>query len=160
MIKKIYLAGGCFWGIEQYYNLNQKIISTNVGYLNSKIDNPTYKDVCNNITDAVEAVELTYDDQVISLNEIIDLLFKVIDPTSINKQGNDIGRQYRTGIYSRDSDELMAIQEKINELQNNYSKLIQTEVMLVDNYYLAEEYHQKYLEKNPNGYCHINLKAK
>lgn len=157
MLKKIYVAGGCFWGVEQYFILNPKISQTSVGYLNSKIPNPTYQMVCQNITNAVEAVELVFDDKKISIEKIVKKLIKVIDPTSLNKQGNDIGSQYRSGFYSYELDDLKIIRKKLQKMQKFYKKPIVVEVALVKNYYLAEEYHQKYLQKNPFGYCHIRL---
>lgn len=157
MIKRIYVAGGCFWGVEHFYKLALENIKTRVGYLNSVLDNPNYKMVCDGISDAVEAVEIEYDSSKYSLNKILDILFLIIDPTSVNKQGNDIGRQYRTGIYSNDINDLKLAKNYIGKIQHNYSKPIFVEVEKVDNFYEAEEYHQKYLEKNPNGYCHIDM---
>lgn len=157
MIKRIYVAGGCFWGVEHFYKLALENIKTRVGYLNSVLDNPNYKMVCDGISDAVEAVEIEYDSSKYNLNKILDILFLIIDPTSVNKQGNDIGRQYRTGIYSNDINDLKLAKNYIGKIQHNYSKPIVVEVEKVDNFYEAEEYHQKYLEKNPSGYCHIDM---
>lgn len=157
MIKKVYVAGGCFWGVEHFYKLALKNIRTLVGYLNSTIDNPNYKIVCNGISDAVEAVEIEYDDKNYTISDILDILFIIIDPTSLNKQGNDVGRQYRTGFYSDNSDDLKYANDYIEKIKHNYSKPIVVEVKNVENFYEAEEYHQKYLEKNPNGYCHIDM---
>ena len=104
-MKKIYVAGGCFWGIEEYFKRKQGILDTTVGYLNSNVENPSYELVCTGITNSAEALEIIYDEKIISLEEILEYLFKVIDPTSLNKQGNDIGTQYRTGVYTNNLEE-------------------------------------------------------
>ena len=156
-MKTIYLAGGCFWGIEAYFGYIKGVGKTKVGYANSKIDNPSYEMVCYGKTDAVEAVEIIYDSQIVSLDSILDNFFGIIDPTSLNRQGNDIGSQYRSGIYfvdKSDGDEILAYMAKIAP---KYDKKICTEVKPLTNFFEAESYHQKYLKKNPNGYCHIDL---
>lgn len=157
MKKIIYVAGGCFWGVERFYQLAFKNIKTKVGYLNSLIDNPTYSQVCSKVTNAVEAVEIEYDDSQISLKEIFDVLFLIIDPTSLNKQGNDCGTQYRTGIYSTDINDIQEAKKYIESVSKNYDKPIVVETLILQNFYDAEEYHQNYLIKNPNGYCHIDM---
>ncbi|AAC71636.1 peptide-methionine (S)-S-oxide reductase MsrA [Mycoplasmoides genitalium] len=156
-MKEIYFGGGCFWGIEKYFQLIKGVKKTSVGYLNSRIRNPSYEQVCSGYTNAVEAVKVEYEEKEISLSELIEALFEVIDPTIRNRQGNDIGTQYRTGIYWTDSSDEKIINDKFLKLQKNYSKPIVTENKKVENYYLAEEYHQDYLKKNPNGYCHIKF---
>ncbi|MEG3641766.1 peptide-methionine (S)-S-oxide reductase MsrA [Mycoplasmoides genitalium] len=156
-MKEIYFGGGCFWGIEKYFQLIKGVKKTSVGYLNSRIRNPSYEQVCSGYTNAVEAVKVEYEEKEISLSELIETLFEVIDPTIRNRQGNDIGTQYRTGIYWTDSSDEKIINDKFLKLQKNYSKPIVTENKKVENYYLAEEYHQDYLKKNPNGYCHIKF---
>lgn len=155
MKKEIYLAGGCFWGTEKYLNNIQGILSTEVGYANGNTENPTYEEVCYNNTGHAETVKVEYDDEKVVLPFILKLYYDVINPVSINRQGADIGVQYRTGIYfTEDSDEAI-IHESIRELQTKYKEKIAIEVNRLDNYYKAEEYHQKYLDKNPTGYCHI-----
>ncbi|AFQ04748.1 methionine sulfoxide reductase A [Mycoplasmoides genitalium M2288] len=156
-MKEIYFGGGCFWGIEKYFQLIKGVKKTSVGYLNSRIKNPSYEQVCSGYTNAVEAVKVEYEEKEISLSELIEALFEVIDPTIRNRQGNDIGTQYRTGIYWTDSSDEKIINDKFLKLQKNYSKPIVTENKKVENYYLAEEYHQDYLKKNSNGYCHIKF---
>lgn len=154
-LKEIYLAGGCFWGTEKYLSLVHGIVETEVGYANGNTENPTYEDVCYRDTGHAEAVKVLYNPDEIRLEFILKLFYDVIDPTSVNRQGNDVGTQYRTGIYyvyERDKDKIV---KSINELQMSYTKPIAIEVMPLNNYYRAEEYHQKYLDKNPNGYCHI-----
>lgn len=156
-MKRIYLAGGCFWGVEHYFSLIKGIINTNVGYANSNIENPSYEDLKKHLSNASETVEVTYDPNIINLREILECYFNIIDPTSLNKQGNDIGIQYRTGIYYIDDEDLNIINEEINLLKQKYQDEIVIEIMKLENYYLAEDYHQDYLIKNPNGYCHIGL---
>lgn len=155
MKKEIYLAGGCFWGTEKYLKNIQGVLSTEVGYANGSTENPTYEEVCYNNTGHAETVKVEYDDEKIVLPFILKLYYDVINPISINRQGADRGVQYRTGIYfTEDSDEAI-IHESIRELQKKYKEKIAIEVNHLDNYYKAEEYHQKYLDKNPTGYCHI-----
>ena len=155
-VKEIYLAGGCFWGTEQYLSNISGILETDVGYANGNTENPTYEEVCHHNTGHAETVRVLYDPQQISLKFILTLYYDVIDPTSINRQGGDTGRQYRTGIYFKDSSDKEIILNSIGDLQKKYEKPITIEVLPLMNYYLAEEYHQKYLDKNPNGYCHIH----
>ena len=154
--KVIYLAGGCFWGVEKYIDLIEGVLETEVGYSNGTTKNPTYEDVIRNNSGHAETVKVVYDPQEIALEDLLSLFFKVIDPVSINKQGNDVGIQYRTGIYYIDSEDRDIIQSSLIQLQNDYTEPLAVEFMELDNYYTAEEYHQKYLDKNPGGYCHIN----
>lgn len=155
--KFIYLAGGCFWGTEKYLSEVKGIVRTEVGYANGKTENPTYEEVCHNNTGHAETVEVEYDSEKISLSFILDLYYDVINPTSVNKQGGDTGTQYRTGIYYVDELDVEVIKQSIAKLQTRYEKTIAIEVLPLKNYYSAEEYHQKYLDKNPNGYCHIGV---
>lgn len=157
MKKTIYLAGGCFWGVEAYFGYIKGVIQTRVGYANSKIDNPSYEMVCSGKTNAAEAVEIVYDNSILSLDSILDEFFSIIDPTALNRQGNDIGTQYRSGIYFVDKDDKKDIENYITNITPKYNKKILTEVQYLDNFFEAEGYHQKYLKKNPNGYCHIDL---
>lgn len=151
----IYLAGGCFWGTEKYFSLINGVIKTSVGYANGNTDNPTYEEVKHSNTGHAETVEVVYDSAVLSLDKLLLLYFDVINPTSVNKQGGDIGSQYRTGIYYTTPEDLPVIQASIAELANKYTLPIAVEVLPLTKYFLAEEYHQEYLDKNPNGYCHI-----
>jgi peptide methionine sulfoxide reductase msrA/msrB len=154
-MKQIYLAGGCFWGVEKYLKLINGVVETEVGYANGQTIDPDYKQVCTGETGFAETVFILYDETILSLPYLIELFFEIIDPTSLNKQGNDIGTQYRTGIYYVDDNDYEIIKEKVVELSKNYSKDIVVEVQPLKNYYSAEEYHQEYLDKNPMGYCHI-----
>ena len=152
----IYLAGGCFWGTEHFLKQINGVTSTQVGYANSIIDNPSYQEVCTGKTGAAETVRCTYNPDILSLSLLLDLYFKTIDPTSLNKQGNDRGTQYRTGIYYTDENDKEIIENAVALLSTKYSKPIVIEVMPLENFYSAELYHQDYLDKNPSGYCHIN----
>lgn len=156
-MKRIVLAGGCFWGVEAYYKKLKGIIDTNVGYTNGNIPNPTYEQLKQHVATHAEAVEIFYDELVISLSKILEHMFRFIDPTSLNKQGGDIGIQYRTGVYYKDPEDLKIIETFLREKQKQYSKKIAVEVMLEKGFYLAEEYHQDYLDVNPQGYCHVNM---
>ena len=155
MKKEIYLAGGCFWGTEKYLGNIPGILSTEVGYANGNTENPTYEQVCYHSTGHAEAVKVEYDDSVIGLPFILQLYYDVINPVSINRQGGDVGSQYRTGIYYVDEKDEPVIRASIDELQKKYKEKIAIEVMPLKQYSRAEEYHQKYLDKNPGGYCHI-----
>lgn len=157
MMEKIYVAGGCFWGVQKWMK-KLNINSTSVGYAQSKKFNPSYEEVCAELTGAVEAVEITFDPKIISVTEILDHLFRVIDPFSKNKQGNDSGSQYRTGIYFTNNNQKIEAEEFIKKFNvTNSYKTNYFEIQELQNYYLAEDYHQDYLEKNPNGYCHIKM---
>lgn len=155
--KEIFLAGGCFWGTQAYFNQIKGIIKTEVGYANGIGENPTYKQVCTGATGYAESVRIIYNPEEINLYQILEHYFRTIDPTSLNKQGGDIGTQYRTGIYTTNLDDRQFVQDFITLVKNNYSKEIVVEDKLLKNYYAAEEYHQNYLEKNPGGYCHVDL---
>lgn len=154
-LKEIYLAGGCFWGTEKYFSVVSGIVTTDVGYANGNTENPTYEEVCYNNTGHAETVRILYNPLEISLEFILNLYYEVINPISINRQGGDRGPQYRTGIYYVDDEDREIIINSIKNLQKKYDKPIAIEVLPLRNYYKAEEYHQKYLDKNPNGYCHI-----
>ncbi|MBR5342075.1 MAG: peptide-methionine (S)-S-oxide reductase MsrA [Erysipelotrichaceae bacterium] len=157
-MKKIYLAGGCFWGVEHYLSLINGVIETTVGYANSDIPSPSYEDLKAHRSSASETVEVIYDENVISLKEILDLFFLIIDPTLLDQQGHDIGHQYRTGIYYVDKEDVDIIKSSLAELSKKYDKKIVTELLELSNFTVAEDYHQDYLYKNPDGYCHVNPK--
>jgi len=155
-MKEIYLAGGCFWGAERYLSLLPGVTATEVGYANGKTEAPTYRQVCDEGTGHAEAVKVVYDPEQISLTFLLERFYEVIDPTSLNKQGGDEGTQYRTGIYYVDpADELM-ITGSVILLGESLTESVVIEVLPLENYYTAEEYHQNYLVKNPAGYCHIS----
>ena len=156
-MKEIYLAGGCFWGAERYLSLLPGVIKTEVGYSNGKTEDPTYRQVCDEDTGHVETVKVTFDPEQISLTFLLERFYEVIDPTSINKQGEDEGTQYRSGIYYTDTADEPIITGSVILLGESLTKPVAIEVLPLESYYPAEEYHQEYLVKNPNGYCHINL---
>lgn len=156
-LREIWLAGGCFWGLEAYLDKLSGVVYTNVGYANGNTVNPSYQQVCYNNTGHAETVYVQYDPKQIDLATLLTYFFKVVDPTSVNRQGNDKGSQYRSGIYYKDSADKIIIDQAIAQEQKKHSAVIATEVLPLRNYCVAEEYHQKYLEKNPSGYCHIDL---
>jgi peptide methionine sulfoxide reductase msrA/msrB len=152
--KEIYLAGGCFWGAEHFLKQISGVTYTAVGFANGNVPDPTYKLVYTDTTGYAETVHVKYDPTVVSLKFLLHLFFKAIDPTSVNKQGEDEGIQYRTGIYYTDLLDGIEARTYLSEhLKEGYT--IKVEKLL--NFFRAEEYHQDYLKKNPTGYCHINL---
>lgn len=156
--REIWLAGGCFWGLQKYMDGVYGVLATDVGYANGHTENPTYQAVCAHTTGFAETVRVVYEPQKISLSFLLALFFKVIDPTSVERQGNDIGNQYRSGIYYLNNEDVPVIDGAMQLLAQQYSGPIAVEVEPLASYYLAEDYHQKYLEKNPGGYCHITDK--
>lgn len=153
----IYLAGGCFWGLEAYMEKIDGVVDALSGYANGNKENPTYQEVCTGTTNFAETVKVTYDKSKVDLYTLLKYYLKVVDPTSINKQGNDVGSQYRSGIYYTKEEELPVIQQVIDEIRPLYKRKIAIQVLPLENFYPAEEYHQDYLAKNPGGYCHIDL---
>lgn len=156
-MKSIVLAGGCFWGVQAYFQRLDGVEMTKSGYANGTTLHPTYEEVCIGNTNHTEAVMIQYNEDKIHLENILDKFWAIIDPTLSNRQGNDIGTQYRTGIYYLDEEDLELILDSRNQLQSTLSKPIVTEIKPLEKFFEAEEYHQDYLKKNPNGYCHINL---
>ena len=156
MEKKIYLAGGCFWGTEHLFSLVDGVVKTVVGYANGNVADPTYEMVCTGRSGAAETVEVVYDDTKVGLSELLIIYFKSIDPTSLNRQGNDIGTQYRTGIYYTDPADFPVIEAVVATVQRRHTEPLAVEVEPLRNFYPAELYHQEYLYKNPGGYCHVD----
>ncbi len=156
-VKEIYYAGGCFWGVEEYFSRIPGVLDAEVGYANGHTENPTYEQVCSKNTGYAETVRVRYDPEAVSIRTLTEQFFKVIDPTSVNRQGNDVGSQYRTGIYYVDPADRSVAEAVMREVQKNYSRPLAVELTPLTRYYRAEEYHQDYLKKNPNGYCHINF---
>lgn len=156
--RTIYLAGGCFWGVEAYMERVDGVIDAVSGYANGAANkpNPSYEQVIAGSGHA-ETVKVTYDADKTDLDTILKYYFRVIDPTSLNKQGNDRGVQYRSGIYYTDSKDKAVIDAAVKEVQSKYKQKVVVENKALDNFYLAEMYHQDYLAKNPNGYCHVDL---
>lgn len=156
-LKDIYLAGGCFWGVEAYMARVPGVARTSVGYANGRTEKPTYEEVCRGDTGHAETVHVRYDPARITLAGLLRQFFLIIDPTVRNRQGNDYGPQYRTAIFYTDPAEHVVIHDVITEEQKKYERPIVTQVEPLRRYDLAEEYHQNYLEKNPGGYCHIRF---
>lgn len=154
-MKTIYLAGGCFWGLEAYIGAIPGVSATRVGYANATVADPTYEQVCAGGTGAVETVEVAYDPAGIELGDLVWLFFEVIDPTTRDRQGHDVGAQYRSGVYYTDPADQPAIAAIVAEVGARQGAPIVTEVEPLVNFFAAEDYHQGYLAKNPAGYCHI-----
>ena len=156
-MKELVLAGGCFWGIDEFYRRKKGVVNTESGYANCRRENPSYEQVCTGMTGCAEAVRIEYDETVIQTEEIVDLLFSVIDPRAINRQGPDVGTQYRSGLYYSDATQKEIFEAAVKRLEEKSDQPIATEVLPLENFFPAEDYHQKYLVKNPSGYCHIPL---
>ena len=157
-MKTIYLAGGCFWRVQKFFDQFEGVEETVVGYANGKTVNPTYQDVKSQKSGHSETIKIIYNSSNISLEQLLNYYYMIIDPTSLNKQGEDEGISYRTGIYYENLDDLNIIQTITNNIQKEYKEPVVVEILPLDNFYNAEEYHQKYLDKNPTGYCHIPRK--
>lgn len=155
--KTLYLAGGCFWGTERYLSMIPGVIATEVGYANGKQRAVTYQEVCRENTGHAETVKVTFDLSLLSVERLLALFFDAIDPTSVNQQGNDIGTQYRTGVFYDDPSLRPAIDRAMDALQKKTAGIVAAEVLPLSQYCPAEEYHQNYLAKNPDGYCHIGI---
>ena len=154
-VDTIYFAGGCFWGTEHFFKQIDGVTDTEVGYANSVIPHPTYREVCTGQTQAVEGVRVVYDTAKIDLSYLIRLYLMTIDPTSVNRQGNDAGTQYRTGIYYTTADQQRTAIAELDKEAARHSRPLAVEIKPLINFYSAEEFHQDYLDKNPGGYCHI-----
>lgn len=155
--KNIYLAGGCFWGMEAYFKRIKGVDNVESGYANGQTENPTYEEVCHHNTGHAETIKISYNPDIISLTDLLRHFFRIVDPTSINRQGNDVGTQYRSGIYYTDEADRAVIEAVIKAEQGRYQQKIVVQVEPLKQFFRAEEYHQQYLDKNPSGYCHINL---
>jgi len=155
--QEIYLAGGCFWGTEHFFKLIEGVLETQVGFANGHTEDPTYQEVYTDTTGFAETVRVVYDAERVPLEFLLNMYFKAIDPTSLNRQGHDEGTRYRTGIYYTDEAELPVINKVYAEQQALYSQPLVVEREPLQNFYTAEEYHQDYLDKNPDGYCHLPL---
>lgn len=156
---EIYFAAGCFWGAQKFFKKVKGVVSTEVGFVNGRTVNPTYSEVYTDTTGFAECVRLTYDPRMISLTDLTQLYFSMIDPTSLNRQGEDSGTRYRTGVYYASKADLPALETVFSEKKRTYGDGLMVELLPIENYYSAEEYHQDYLDKNPEGYCHLPLSA-
>lgn len=155
MEKEIYLAGGCFWGAEHYLKRIYGVTFTQTGFANGNGVNPSYKAVYTDTTGFAETVLVRYDPELLSLSFLLEMYFKAIDPLSVNKQGEDCGTRYRTGIYYSDPADLATIRYIFEGEERAAGQKLAVEVLPLTNYYPAEEYHQAYLDKKPDGYCHL-----
>ncbi len=156
MNRTIYLAGGCYWGAQKYLDNVPGVLATEVGFANGHVAAPAYVQVKHGGTGHAETVRTVYDDAVIPLEKLLRLFFRIIDPTSFEQQGEDVGNQYRTGIYWTDAADEAVIRAELDKLQSVYSAPVAVEALPLDCFYPAEEYHQKYLDKTPGGYCHVS----
>ena len=154
--RQIYLAGGCFWGCQKYFDMIPGVLETEVGYANGPTPNPSYEEVKRHAGHA-ETVRVCYDADALPLEKLLEAYFKIIDPTAVNRQGEDEGIQYRTGIYRVDDGDAPVIDAALAALAKRCDKPLAVENLPLENFYSAEAYHQKYLEKNPGGYCHIRF---
>lgn len=154
-LKQIYFAGGCFWGTEHFFKQIKGVVATETGFANGNTMNPTYEEVYSDTTGYTETVHVTYDADVVSLELLLRMFFAAIDPTSLNKQGHDEGTRYRTGIYYTDASDLPLIERIYAEQQSKYAQPLVVEKQPLKNFFPADEYHQDYLDKHPDGYCHL-----
>ena len=154
-MKQIYLAGGCYWGVEKFIANIQGVQETEVGFANGNTEAPTYQQVRYENTGHAETVRVVYDPELVPLPQLLKLFYKIIDPTTVDQQGEDIGHQYRTGIYYTDAADGEVAQASLQELASTLDKPLAVECCPLEHFYSAEEYHQKYLDKNPTGYCHV-----
>ena len=157
MTKTIYLAAGCFWGAQHYLKQIRGVVGTTTGFANgdTTIGAPTYEEVYTDRTGYAEAVMVEYDPEVLPLGKLLELYFLSIDPTSVNRQGDDEGTRYRTGIYYVEREDYPTIVEAMRQEQHGYSSPLAVEVAPLEVFHPATEYHQNYLEKHPDGYCHL-----
>ena len=176
-MKTIYFAGGCFWGTEHYIGQLEGVVETVVGYANGSVAEPSYQQVYTDMTGHVECVKVVYDESVVSLRTLCRMFFRSIDPVAVNRQGEDVGTRYRTGIYWTDEEDRTVVEQVWQEVQDRYaghacpaveavprvvsveaeSRTLAVEKLPLQCFYPAEEYHQDYLYKNPDGYCHLSL---
>lgn len=154
-MKEIYLAGGCYWGVEKYVSCIRGVVSTEVGFACGHVANPSYDQVKHTDTGHAETVRVCYDEAELSLRALLRLFFRIIDPTLLNQQGEDVGKQYRTGVYWTSPEDETIVREELARLAQNYDAPLVVETQKLTCFYPAEEYHQKYLDKNPHGYCHV-----
>lgn len=151
----IILGGGCFWGVEELFSEQRGVVDTEVGYCGGELLNPSYKDICTGKTGHAETLKITFDTSQTSLDEIFEFFFRIHDPTQHNRQGNDIGSQYRSVIFYKSDEQKKLAQAAIEKAASRWQKPIVTSLEEESTFYSAEEYHQDYLKKNPGGYsCH------
>ena len=156
-MKEIYLAGGCFWGTEHFFKQIQGVIDTEVGFANGHTQAPTYEEVYTDTTGYAETVRVAYDEHVADLEFLLNMFFKAIEPTSLNRQGHDRGTRYRTGVYYTDPADLPLLREVFREVEQTLDRPMQVELEPLSAYYSASDYHQDYLDQHQDGYCHLPL---
>ena len=154
-MKEIWLAGGCYWGVEKYIASLRGVAATEVGFANGRTEAPAYAEVKRGDTGHAETVHVTYDEAVIPLPSLLRLFLRIIDPLSVNRQGEDVGEQYRTGIYWRDPADEPVVRAAMRDLESSLGQAPAVEALPLRCFWPAEEYHQRYLDKNPGGYCHV-----
>lgn len=160
-MKEIILGGGCFWCIEAVFSRVEGVYETVSGYAGGRLKDPTYQQVCSGATGHAEVVKVVYDESVVSLETLLEIFFAIHDPTTLNRQGGDVGTQYRSVIYYGDEAEKRIINEAIAKAQKDLSSPIVTEVAAKATFYPAEEYHQNYYDTNPTqGYCQVVIRPK
>ena len=155
-MREIYLAGGCYWGAEKYLSNIRGVAETEVGFANGHTAHPCYEQVKHENTGHAETVRVRYDEAVLPLDRLLRLFWRIIDPTSVDRQGEDVGHQYRTGVYWTDAADEAVIRRELERLQETCAAPLAVEACPLEHFYPAEEYHQKYLDKNPGGYCHVS----
>lgn len=153
--KTIYLAGGCYWGAEKFVSNIYGVLETEVGFANGRVASPSYEQVKHGDTGHAETVRVVYDDDRLALPELLSLFYQIIDPTTVDRQGHDVGHQYRTGVYYVREEDESVIRASLEALEKTLSEPVRVECLPLECFYPAEEYHQKYLDKNPGGYCHV-----
>ncbi len=153
----IYFGAGCFWGVEAEFRKLDGVLSTSVGYMGGTLENPTYEEVCTDLTGHAEVVEVEYDPSKLQYNNLLEIFFSLHDPTQLNRQGPDVGTQYRSVIFYENEDDKSVSEDFIETISNKYTKPIATSLEKKTKYYIAEEYHQKYLEKRGLSSCHSGL---
>ncbi len=159
--EKAIFAGGCFWGLEKYFGEQEGVVSTRVGYTGGSVKSPGYEMVCSGATGHAEAIEITFDPSRIHYEELVEFFFRLHDPTTKDRQGPDSGSQYRSAIFYHSPIQKKSAETAVKALNNAgiFRNPVVTEIAPAGEFYAAEEYHQKYLKKNPHGYCSIQLKS-
>jgi peptide-methionine (S)-S-oxide reductase len=161
MTEHITLAGGCFWCTESVYIRVPGVLKSVSGYANGSLEHPTYEQVCTGATGHAEAVRITFDTERVTLEALLELFWKAHDPTTLNRQGNDVGTQYRSGIYWTSEDQRVAAEASLKKAQGQLNLPIVTEVVALKSFWPAEDYHQDYFNKNPNqAYCRAVIPPK
>ena len=159
MLKEIYFAGGCFWGAEHFFSGVEGVAEAVSGYANGHVPAPSYEEVYTDTTGHAETVRIVYDDARVGLRFLAECLLSLIDPLSVNRQGGDAGTRYRTGVYYTDVADRDVVADVFRQAERRLGQPLKVELQPLDCFYPAEEYHQRYLDKNPGGYCHVSLKA-